>query len=170
MREKARAAFVKADAAEKLSRLNNAVQRKVEQYQAGGLVMLWRQRIRQGKGGWTGPLRALMALNFQDLALHDRVVNHVDLPLEVHLLVHGQAGHFDARYDSLTPQPAQSTQRPYWLPRSAPSLWAPLHGQPVSEGPSGAPSPWAADAWERRRWSAKRSLRDLIRWGSDETT
>ena len=59
-REKARAAFVKSDAAEKLSRLNNAVQRKAVQYQAGGLVMLWRQRIRQGKGGWTGPLRVLL--------------------------------------------------------------------------------------------------------------
>ncbi|CAE7503185.1 GIP, partial [Symbiodinium microadriaticum] len=59
-REKARAAFVKSDAAEKLSRLNNAVQRRAAQYQAGGLVMLWRQRIRQGKGGWTGPLRVLL--------------------------------------------------------------------------------------------------------------
>ena len=54
------AAFVKADAAEKLSRWNNAVRRKAEQYSAGSLVMLWRQRLRQGKGSWTGTLRVLL--------------------------------------------------------------------------------------------------------------
>ena len=60
LREKAKAAFVKVEAADKLSRLNNAVTRKAEKYDTGSLIMLWRQRIRQGKGGWTGPLRVLL--------------------------------------------------------------------------------------------------------------
>ena len=40
--------------------INYAVRRKAEQYQSGGLITLWRQRLRQGKGTWTGPLRVLV--------------------------------------------------------------------------------------------------------------
>ena len=60
LKEKAKAAFVKSDAAERLSRLNNSVQRRAEQYAPGTLIMLWRQRLRQGRGSWVGPLRLLV--------------------------------------------------------------------------------------------------------------
>ena len=36
------------------------MRQKAEQHSPGGLIMLWRQRLRQGKGSWTGPLRVLL--------------------------------------------------------------------------------------------------------------
>ena len=59
-RQKAEAAFKKAEAAERLSRLSHANPRRAQTFAAGKLVMLWRQRLRQGRGGWTGPLRVLL--------------------------------------------------------------------------------------------------------------
>ena len=53
-------AFKRADAAEKPSRLGNANARKSQTFNPGDLAMLWRQRLRQGRGGWTGPLRVLL--------------------------------------------------------------------------------------------------------------
>ena len=57
LRTKAEEAFVKADAAIKLSKLKNTVARATGEYRAGSLAMLWRARVRHGHGGWTGPLR-----------------------------------------------------------------------------------------------------------------
>ena len=59
-REKAEQAYRRAEAAERLSRLNNTVSRRSTIFKAGDLLMLWRQRLRSGKGGWTGPLRLLI--------------------------------------------------------------------------------------------------------------
>ena len=59
-RQKAEAAFKKAEAAERLSRLSNANPRRAQTFAAGQLAMLWRQRMRQRRGGWTGPLRVLL--------------------------------------------------------------------------------------------------------------
>ncbi|CAE7836823.1 GIP [Symbiodinium sp. CCMP2592] len=60
LRAKAETAFARADAAEKLSRLNNTVQRPTAKYDPGSLVMLWRVRAKAGRGAWTGPLRVLL--------------------------------------------------------------------------------------------------------------
>ena len=55
LRAKAEAAATRADAAEKLSRLNNTVRREAAEYRPGSLIMLWRLRAKNGRGGWTGP-------------------------------------------------------------------------------------------------------------------
>ena len=60
LRTKAEEAFLKADAAVKLSRLKNTVVRAAKEYRPGSLAMLWRARVRHGHGGWTGPLRVLL--------------------------------------------------------------------------------------------------------------
>ena len=60
LRTKAEEAFVKADSAIKLSKLKNTVSKAVGEYKPGSLAMLWRQRVRHGHGGWTGPLRVLL--------------------------------------------------------------------------------------------------------------
>ncbi|CAE7194809.1 GIP [Symbiodinium natans] len=59
-RATAEAAFLKADAGIKLSKLSNSVARPVQRYQAGDLCMLWRARMNRQRGGWTGPLRVLL--------------------------------------------------------------------------------------------------------------
>ena len=69
-REKAKIAFERERARERFSKLANAIGRKASQYQAGQLVMVWRQRVRPGKvkGNWTGPLR--LVLMVADLRSH----------------------------------------------------------------------------------------------------
>ena len=61
-REKAKIAFERERARERFSKLANAIGRKVSQYKAGQLVMIWRQRVRPGKvkGNWTGPVRLVL--------------------------------------------------------------------------------------------------------------
>ena len=58
-RETAGIAYRKALAAEHLSKLNNSVGRPRTSYEAGSLVMLWRNRKNAGKGAWTGPVRVI---------------------------------------------------------------------------------------------------------------
>ena len=65
-RERAKLAHEKERAAERFSRLSIAVGRPVNhKYNPGGLVMLWRQRVRPGKvkGHWVGPLRVIVQEN-----------------------------------------------------------------------------------------------------------
>ena len=61
LKEKARIAYEQENAKDKLSKLNNATVRRLAEYPAGSLVMLWRQRMRPGKtsGHWCGPVRVL---------------------------------------------------------------------------------------------------------------
>jgi len=56
-RERAKLEFAKKKAKDKFSKLANAIGRPPTKFQAGQLVMVWRQRVKLGKikGSWTGP-------------------------------------------------------------------------------------------------------------------
>ena len=58
-REAAGVAYRRAQAADQLSKLNNAVGRPRTKYEPGELVMVWRARKSAGKGAWTGPVRVI---------------------------------------------------------------------------------------------------------------
>ena len=59
-REQAAVAYRRSQAADQMSKLNNASSRPVQIFEPGTLVMVWRARRSGGKGGWQGPVRVLL--------------------------------------------------------------------------------------------------------------
>ena len=59
MRERAAVAYRRAQAADHMSKLNNASGRPSQSFERGSLVMLWREKRGSHRGGWRGPVRLI---------------------------------------------------------------------------------------------------------------